>query len=77
MYDMAGNLKEWCEDVYVDSYEGTPTDGSAQTSGGFERVRRGGSWDFSAGGVRSAYRLRYDPSHRYPNLGFRVVRAAR
>jgi len=72
LYDMAGNLWEWCEDVYVDSYEGTPTDGSAQTSGGSLRVIRGGGWAYSARHVRSAYRHGYLPSHTGRNVGFRV-----
>ena len=72
LYDMAGNVWEWCEDVYVDSYEGTPTDGSAQTSGGTKRVHRGGGWKSSARNVRSAARLGHLPSSPYRNLGFRV-----
>ena len=73
LYDMTGNLREWCEDVYVDSYEGTPTDGSAQTSGGSNRVVRGGSWIVaSARLVRSANRLSPLPSPAYNDVGFRV-----
>jgi formylglycine-generating enzyme required for sulfatase activity len=68
----AGNQWEWFEDVYVDSYEGTPTDGSAQTSGGSGRVSRGGSWDFSARYVRSTSRYWFHPSISSPYLGFRV-----
>jgi formylglycine-generating enzyme required for sulfatase activity len=72
LYDMGGNVWEWCEDVYVDSYEGAPTDGSAQTSGGSKRVHRGGGWKSSARNVRSAGRLGHLPSSPYRNLGFRV-----
>ncbi len=72
LYDMAGNVWEWCEDVFVDSYEGTPTDGSAQTSGGSNRVFRGGSWYFSARYVRSSNRIRYYQSYTLRYLGFRV-----
>jgi iron(II)-dependent oxidoreductase len=45
--DMAGNVWEWVEDLYHDTYKGAPADGSAWTSGGEEkRVIRGGSWDY-------------------------------
>ena len=76
LYDMAGNLKEWCEDVYVDSYQGTPTDGSAQTSGGPDRVLRGGGWTSSSRFVRSARRHCVEASYT-GYLAFRLVRAAR
>jgi formylglycine-generating enzyme required for sulfatase activity len=72
LYDMAGNLWEWCEDVYVDSYEGTPTDGSAQTSGGSYRVNRGGCWLSSAEVARSAFRYGNRPSLTFSSRGFRV-----
>jgi len=60
LYDMSGNVWEWCWDWY---------DGSRS-----DRVVRGGGWDNSAEFVRSAYRLSIDPSDRDGSLGFRLVR---
>lgn len=75
--DMHGNVLEWCEDLYHNSYEGAPTDGSAWIDEEAEenayRVLRGGSWHYGPRDCRSAYRSLYYP--RDPNLtfGFRVV----
>ncbi len=46
LYDMHGNVREWCEDVWCDNYKDAPTDGSAWLSNGnsIQRVVRGGSW---------------------------------
>ena len=78
LYDLHGNVWEWCQDVWHDSYEGAPTDGSAWMQGGNQarRVRRGGSWDYSPWACRSACRFNYDPGNRYYSLGFRVVCSA-
>jgi len=79
LYDMHGNVWEWCEDVYHDSYSGAPTDGSAWTAGGDQtcRVLRGGSWSNYGKLCRSALRARSVPeAHRNFN-GFRVVYGAR
>ena len=73
--DLAGNVWEWVEDVYAGSYAGAPTDGSARTSGGSDRVRRGGSCYNSAGHLRAAYRFGYTPGYRFPYLGFRPARS--
>jgi formylglycine-generating enzyme required for sulfatase activity len=79
LYDMLGNVWEWCEDWYHDNYSGAPTDDSAWVSGGEQkyRVLRGGSWRSDAPSLRSAGRLRNDPGNRNDNYGFRVVAIAR
>jgi len=72
---MGGNVDEWVEDWYHDSYSGAPTDGTAWTSGGgSHRVYRGGSWISSATHVRVANRGRAPPSSRDSHLGFRLAR---
>jgi len=73
--DLAGNVWEWCEDVWHGSYEGAPEDGSAwvEESRGVARVVGGGSWFNSAGYCRSAYRRIGIADARIDNYGFRVV----
>ena len=57
LYDMHGNVLEWCQDVYHQTYEGAPTDGSAWTQvDAASRVLRGGSWSYDAPSLRSAAR---------------------
>ncbi len=75
--DMHGNVLEWCQDWWHDSYEGAPSDGSAWLSHGEEeeerRVLRGGSWYFNPEYCRSADRNRNTPESGNYNVGFRVV----
>jgi formylglycine-generating enzyme required for sulfatase activity len=74
LYDMHGNVWEWCEDRYGDYPYGSVTDPEGTSSGG-DRVLRGGSWFVPAGYCRSAVRGAYSPDCRDNYFGFRVARA--
>ncbi len=78
LHDMHGNVWEWVQDCYHDSYEGAPDDGSAWQDGdrcdsGW-RVLRGGSFDGAPEDLRSAYRVDVDPEGWFRFSGFRCVR---
>jgi len=72
LYDIHGNVWEWCSDVRG-SYENSPTTDPQGPRAGTSRVVRGGSCWNSASSCRSASRYYYSPSCRYGSLGFRVV----
>jgi formylglycine-generating enzyme required for sulfatase activity len=74
LYDMCGNVWEWCEDGWHGNYINAPTDGSAWTSlSSQHKLLRGGSWNSIPEDCRSAFRF-YDNLDNYDySLGFRVV----
>jgi formylglycine-generating enzyme required for sulfatase activity len=77
LYDMHGNVWEWCEDHWHNNYQGAPTDGSAwidpNADKNARRVIRGGSWGNDPRFCRSASRDGYTPDYRRYDIGFRVV----
>jgi formylglycine-generating enzyme required for sulfatase activity len=75
LYDMHGNLWQWCADAWHADYEGAPAgDGAWDTRGDPDgRVVRGGSWHDTPDACRSAARARYDSGQGDDFVGFRVV----
>jgi formylglycine-generating enzyme required for sulfatase activity len=72
LYDMSGNVWEWVEDVYHDSYKGAPADGSAWQGDSNLRVPRGGSWSYLQG---AAKRGGSESDYRFGTIGFRLARS--
>lgn len=75
LYDMHGNVWEWCADPWHEDYTGAPDDGSSWEVKGDKllRVLRGGAWDILPNGCRSAFRDCDDPGNAEASYGFRVV----
>jgi len=76
LYDMHGNVWEWCEDDWHDNYEKAPGDGKpwVDEPRGNRRVLRGGSWYYFSFFCRSAYRFNNAPDITNFNFGFRLAR---
>jgi formylglycine-generating enzyme required for sulfatase activity len=72
LFDLHGNLYEWCHDWYGD-YDEIPAEDPMGPHQGLARVRRGGSWGSPAWTSRSAYRAKCDPKRSIDNLGFRIA----
>ena len=75
LYDMHGNLWEWCQDAWHEDYQGGPTDGSAWERDGsaLERVARGGCWHDGPEVCRSAVRIKFPANEGDEYVGFRVA----
>jgi formylglycine-generating enzyme required for sulfatase activity len=74
LHDMLGNVWEWCEDNWHPDYHGAPDDGSAWREGDASmRILRGGAWNYSPSGLRSADRNWFPPDGRTSFIGFRVA----
>ena len=76
LHEMHGNVWEWVQDTWHESYKGAPVDGSAwqRETIGEERVLRGGSWLDYGRVVRSARRIHFSPVIRSVGIGFRLAR---
>ena len=72
LYDMSGNVMEWCQDLYGSYGSNAQTNPTGPDSGSY-RVLRGGGWGSVERGCRSSFRAYYSPGYRYYSLGFRLA----
>ncbi|HZZ28871.1 MAG TPA: SUMF1/EgtB/PvdO family nonheme iron enzyme [Pirellulales bacterium] len=73
LYDMLGNVEQWCSDWYSEDYSSSKADDPQGWPQGSERVLRGGTWNNDAFHCRCAFRDNHDPSRCTYDIGFRVV----
>ena len=73
LYDMSGNVREWCQDRYDNYSSSAQTNPAGPPSEWSYRVFRGGSWCSAASSCRSSYRYRYDPDSHFNYLGLRLA----
>jgi formylglycine-generating enzyme required for sulfatase activity len=75
IYDMSGNVMEWCYDFYSENYyETAKSDNLSGPSTGTEKVARGGSWSTPEQVCRSTFRIAYPETSRGGSIGFRICR---
>lgn len=72
LFDMSGNILEWCMDTYIEDYQKIPTNGKAYQQSGTYQVLRGGRWSYQVQRCRVAFR-NYLPDFRRDSYGFRLV----
>ena len=74
IYDMSGNVWEWCMDSYgKDYYDKSPENNPKGPTSGESKIMRGGSWNYRGTGCRVAYRFKCKAVCSYDDIGFRVV----